>query len=106
MKIKALREKRAAKIEMLDNMVAALENNGEVRSLTEEEAAEFRALEKEVKDIDATINAIEVRRAMESDKPEEMVKEVEEKRNIADAEVRALNAFFRGEDLDAEVRKL
>lgn len=107
MKIKALREKRAAKIEKLDAMVAALETeNGEVRSLTDEETAEFRALEKEVKDIDATISAIEVRRAMESDKPEEKLKEVEEKRDLADAEVRALNAFFRGEDLDPEVRRL
>lgn len=107
MKIKALREKRNAKIAQLDAMVEALENEtGEVRSLTDEETAEFRAIEKEVKDIEATINAIEVRRAMESDKPEEKLKEVEEKRNMEEAEVRALNAFFRGEDLDPEVRRM
>ena len=76
MKIKQLREQREAKINKLDEMVAALEVNGEVRALNDEETAEFRALEKEVKDIDATIAAIEMRRALECDNKEEAVKEL------------------------------
>lgn len=106
MKIKQLREQREAKINKLDEMVAALEVNGEVRALNDEETAEFRALEKEVKDIDATIAAIEMRRALECDNKEEAVKELEEKRNMDDAEKRALESFFRGEMLEPEVRKM
>ncbi|MBO5476658.1 MAG: phage major capsid protein, partial [Clostridia bacterium] len=106
MKIKQLREKRDAKINQLDEMVNALEVNGEVRALTDVETADFKNLEKEIKDIDATIAAIEMRRALECDNKEEAVKELEEKRNMDSAEKRALESFFRGEMLEPEVRKM
>lgn len=107
MQIKKLREKRAKLINQMDEMVAALETaEGEVRALNEEEKANFAKLEKDVKDVDATIASIEMRRALNSDNKEEAVKEVEEKRNMADAERRALEAYFRGQDLDPEVRKM
>lgn len=105
MKIKVLREQRDAKIAKLDEMLAAVDGvdeNGEVRSLTEEQVEEFRSLEGEIRGINETIKAIEDRRALDTN----TVEELEEKRNKDDAEVRALNAFFRGEDLDAEVRKM
>lgn len=107
MKLKQLREKRELKLKRLDEMVESLENaEGEVRSLTEEETAEFRNLEKEIKDIDNTIKAIENRRAMQSDDKDAALKELEEKRNMEDVERRALEAYFRGQDLDPEVRKM
>ena len=107
MKLKQLREKRELKLKRLDEMVESLENaEGEVRSLTEEETAEFRNLEKEIKDIDNTIKAIENRRAMQSDDKDAALKELEEKRNKEDVERRALEAYFRGQDLDPEVRKM
>lgn len=105
MKIKVLREQRDAKIAKLDEMlegVGELNENGEVRSLTEQEIADFAKMEKEIRDINNSIKSIEDRRALESD----TVEELEEKRNIDDAEVRALNAFFRGEDLEPEVRRM
>lgn len=107
MQIKKLREKRSKLINQMDEMVAALETaEGEVRALNDDEKANFAQLEKDVKDVDATIASIEMRRALNSDNKEEAVKEVEEKRNIEAAEKRALEAYFRGQDLDAEVRKM
>lgn len=103
MKIKQLREQRAAKINKLDEMIAALEGeNGEVRALNDAETEEFRTLEKDIKDIDNTIATIEMRRAIESDK----VEELKEERSQDEAEKRALESFFRGEVLDPEVRKM
>lgn len=107
MQIKKLREKRAKLIEKMDSMVAALENeNGEVRSLSEDEKTEFAQLEKDVKDVDATIKTIEMRRALASDNKETAVKELEEKRSMEEMERRALDAYFRGQDLDPELRKM
>lgn len=105
MKIKALREKRNNLVAKLETMVSALENeNGEVRALGEEELKEFRALEKEVKDIDATISIIEETRAAKMGAEEEV--KLKEKRSKDEMEKRALEAFFRGEILEAEDRAM
>ena len=107
MQIKKLREKRSKLINQMDEMVAALETaEGEVRALTEDEKVSFAGLEKEVKNVDETIAKIEMRRALNAENKEEAVKELEEKRDVAEAEKRALEAYFRGHDLDPEVRRM
>lgn len=61
MKIKALKEKRNAK---LAEMTAITDKAAEeVRAVTPEEDEKFRALEKEIDDLDKTINMIENQRA-------------------------------------------
>lgn len=105
MKIKKLKEQKDVKLARLEEMVSGLEGeNGEVRALGEEELEEFRALEKEVKSIDATIKAIEETRA--ANMGPEAEKDLEEKRSKAEMEKRALEAFFRGHEIEPEVRKM
>ena len=61
MKIKALKEKRNAK---LAEMTAITDKAAEeVRAVTPEEDEKFRALEKEIDDLDKTIDMIENQRA-------------------------------------------
>lgn len=103
MNLKKLKEKRDMLLNNLTDMVTDLEN-GEVRALTEEERAAFDAKKIEIEDIDATIARVEEMRAREVGK--DAVAKLEEERNIEDAEKRALEAFFRGHDLEAEQRTI
>lgn len=102
MDLKQLKTKRADLLAKMDNMMEAVEV--ETRALTEEEIADFDALEKEIKGIDATISRIEKRR-LEAMPKEEAQKE-EEKLTQIELEERAMNAFFRGEDYTQEVRAM
>lgn len=111
MKIKQLREQRAQKLNRLDAIIESLEpkeEGAEVRALTAEEDAEIRALQADIENIDKTVAAIEMRRAIQSEKDgvEGAVEQLEEKRSKDEMEKRALESFFRGEVLDAEVRKM
>lgn len=103
MKIKALKEKRSKLLNDLEVMISSLETEDEVRSLTDEEKQAFDDKKKEIENIDATINMIEETRA-KAVGGEKAVEKVREERNKADIEIRALNKFFRGHDLDAEER--
>ena len=64
MNLKKLYELRATKVEEMKKLVDGA--NTETRALNEEEVNAFSALEKEVKDIDATIAAVEATRSLEN----------------------------------------
>ena len=95
-KYKKLLEKRAqamAEMELLTNTAET-----EERAMTEEEQARFEELEKEIRAIDATVEAGERARKLDITKTEEEVNE--ETRGAEDvevSEVRAFAEFIRGE---------
>lgn len=98
--LKGLKEKRNQLVGELEVMVTAV--GTETRSLTDEEITAFDAKKAEIEKIDATIARVEETRFNNMSKEEKVV-EVE-KRSKEDMEKRALDAFFRGEDLDGEMR--
>ncbi len=95
MSLKELLEKRAAK---QADMKAILDMaKKETRSLTEEENTKFSALEKEIRELDATINAIQTARELELEAPK--ADKEEEKRDTRTQEQRdydAFDAYIRG----------
>lgn len=98
--MKQLKNKREQLMSQLDEMVATIET--EVRSLNADEVAKFNEVKAEIENIDATIAMVEEKRAKEMGTEKELV----EKRNQDEIEERALNAFFRGEDLSVEERTM
>lgn len=104
MKLKALKEKRNNLLNDLEAMVSGLENEGEVRSLSVEEREAFDAKKVEIENIDATIERIEETRAKAIS--EEAVVELHEERSRTEIENRAVESFFRGNDLTVEERTM
>lgn len=104
MNLKALKERKEALLDELEVMVSGLESEGEIRALSVEEREAFDKKEAEIKDIDATIERIERRRAERMGA--EAVEKLEEERSKEVNERRALENFFRGMDLEAEERTL
>lgn len=102
MKLKALKDKRANLVNELEAMVANVEVNGEVRALSADERDAFNAKKAEIANIDATIAIVEETRAKEVGKVDELV----EQRKADDAEIRAVENFFRGQDLVGEQRAI
>ena len=98
--MKDLRNKREQLMAQLDEMVTTVET--EVRSLNAEEVAKFNEVKAEIENIDATIAMVEEKRAKEMGTEKELV----EKRSQNEMEHRALTAFFRGNDLNAEERAM
>lgn len=98
--MKDLRNKREQLMAQLDEMVATVET--EVRSLNADEVAKFNEVKAEIENIDATIAMVEEKRAKEMGTE----KELTEKRSKDEMERRALDAFFRGDDLTAEERAM
>ena len=97
MNLKELLEKRAAKqAEMKAILDMAKQEN---RSLNEEENTKFSALEKEIRDLDNTINAIQTSRELELNAP--VVEKEEEKkpeeRSLEQREYDAFDAYIRGQ---------
>lgn len=97
MNLKELLEKRAAKqAEMKAILDMAKQEN---RSLNEEENTKFSALEKEIRDLDNTINAIQTSRELELNAP--IVEKEEEKkpeeRSLEQREYDAFDAYIRGQ---------
>lgn len=97
MNLKELLEKRAAK---QAEMKAILDMaNQENRSLNEEENTKFSALEKEIRNLDNTINAIQTSRELELNAP--VVEKEEEKkpeeRSLEQREYDAFDAYIRGQ---------
>ena len=84
----------------LDEMVSTVET--EVRSLNADEVAKFNEVKAEIENIDATIAMVEEKRAKEMGTE----KELTEKRSKDEMERRALDAFFRGDDLTVEERAM
>ena len=100
--LKGLKEKRNQLVADLEMMITAV--GTETRSLSEEEVVAFDAKKAEIEKIDATIKRVEETRFNEMTKEEKVVET--EKRSKEDMEKRALDAFFRGEDLDTEMRTM
>lgn len=98
--MKQLKNKREQLMAQLDEMVATIET--EVRSLNADEVAKFNEVKAEIENIDATIAMVEEKRAKEMGTEKELV----EKRSQDEMEQRALNAFFRGDDLTMEERAM
>lgn len=95
MNLKELLEKRAAKQAAMKAILDMAKT--ETRSLTEEESKQFDELEKEIRELDATIRAIQTQRELELGAPE-VEKEVEERdtRTQEQREYDAFEAYLRG----------
>lgn len=104
MKLKMLKEKRNRLLTDLEVMVSSLEADGEVRALNEDELAKFKSMEQEIKNIDATIEAVEEARSKTLTETER--KEIKEAKDIDAEEMRSLDKFFRREILGAEERAM
>lgn len=98
--MKDLRNKREQLMAQLDEMVATVET--EVRSLNADEVAKFNEVKAEIENIDTTIAMVEERRAKEMGTEKQLV----EKRSQDEMEQRALDAFFRGDELTREERTM
>lgn len=100
--LKGLKDKRNQLVAELEMMVTAIE--GETRALTTEEIGAFDAKKAEIANIDATIERVTEQRMATMTKEE--VKVEKEVRSKEECEKRALDAFFRNEDMDAEMRTM
>lgn len=98
--MKNLKNKKAELIKELDELATALET--EVRTLTADEEVRAKEIKEELEKIDNTISIVEEKRAKEMGTE----KELSEKRSKDEMERRALDAFFRGDDLTAEQRAM
>lgn len=98
--MKQLKNKREQLMAQLDEMVSTVET--EVRSLNADEVAKFNEVKAEIENIDATIAMVEERRAKEMGTEKQLV----EKRSQDEMEQRALDAFFRGDELTREERTM
>lgn len=98
--MKQLKNKREQLMAQLEEMVSTVET--EVRSLNADEVAKFNEVKAEIENIDATIAMVEEKRAKEMGTE----KELTEKRSKDEMERRALDAFFRGDDLTVEERAM
>ena len=95
MNLKEMHEKRA---ELQSEMKAILDlAKSETRSFTEEESAKFDELEKEIRELDATIRAFQTARDLEVEAPE-VENKVEERdmRTQEQREYDAFDAYIRG----------
>ena len=98
--LSGLKLKRQELINELELMITSV--GTETRSLSEEEVAKFDGMKKEIENIDATIKRVEETRFNNMTKEEKKV--VVEKRSQEEIEARALEAYFRGHDMDEEMR--
>lgn len=90
MNLKKLLELREAK---QTEMKALLDGaNTEERALNAEEITRFTELETEIRELDATINAFQTQRQLETEKPQTE----EEQRTIEEREIEAFENFVRG----------
>ncbi len=108
MNFKELEEKRAQLQEEMESLLSTAKS--EERAMTEEESAKFDGLEKEIKNIDATLAAEKRAEELKITKEEEPMPEVraEETKVTEESEVRAFEAFVRNnlEELRANEQQL
>ena len=90
---KFLEEKRAAKQAEMQVMLEKIEK--EERAFSDEENAQFDALEKELKDIDRTIEIAERARKLDTKKPVEEKKQDDKKEDVEAIEERAFANYIR-----------
>lgn len=94
-RIKKLMEQRAELIEKMGEMTDNIEV--ENRAFTEEENADFDALESKVKAIDATVESLKRAQALACTEKDEINPERRTKEETEEAETRAFAAYIRGE---------
>ena len=108
MNFKELEEKRAQLQEEMESLLSTAKS--EERAMTEEESSKFDGLEKEIKNIDATLAAEKRAEELKITKEEEPMPEVraEETKVTEESEVRAFEAFVRNnlEELRAGEQQL
>lgn len=108
MNFKELEEKRAQLQEEMESLLSTAK--AEERAMTEEESSKFDGLEKEIKNIDATLAAEKRAEELKITKEEEPMPEVraEETKVTEESEVRAFEAFVRNnlEELRAGEQQL
>lgn len=108
MNFKELEEKRAQLQEEMESLLSTAKS--EERAMTEEETSKFDGLEKEIKNIDATLAAEKRAEELKITKEEEPMPEVraEETKVTEESEVRAFEAFVRNnlEELRAGEQQL
>lgn len=99
MNLKQLMELRQKKQDEMKQIIATA--NEEKRALNAEEQGKFEALETEIRDIDATINAIQTERSLETETPNAE----EEQRSVEEREIKAFEDFVRGLEVrDGEIQ--
>ncbi len=96
MNFKKLVEQRNAKLEEMKKLVEVAET--ETRSLNEEESNKFAELEKDVRSLDATINAIMAQRELES---RDYKDKTPEEKTAEEVETRAFECYIRGQETRA-----
>lgn len=96
MNLKKLMEARQAKQAEMRALIDTA--NTEERALNAEEQAQFEKLEGEIRDLDATINAIQTQRELDQNAPapEDDPAEPEE-RSVEERDIDAFDAFLRGQ---------
>lgn len=103
MNLKALIEKRNAIIEEMNEMFKTAET--EVRALTEDEQAKFKAKTEELKALDKTIEGAKDMRSMYAmDVPAEERKAVEKDEKVEDVEARAFETLIRENRATGEMK--
>ena len=92
MKLKELMELRTAKQQEMKDIIERA--NTEKRALNEEEQEKFNGIEQQIRDIDATIKAINIQRDL--DKNMQTEDDDPEERSVEERELDAFDAFLRG----------
>ena len=91
---KALTEKRASLVDEMNSLLVTADT--EQRAMTEEESARFDELEKQIKQVDATIESEKRARAMMSPDPEQVETEQRAQEDVETKERKAFEAYLRG----------
>ena len=91
MNLKLLLEKRATKQAEMKALIDGA--NAEERAMNTEEIESFEKLEAEIRELDATIKAIQTQRELEDETPQE---EEKEERSLEEREIEAFENFIRG----------
>ena len=93
MNLKLLLEKRDTKQAEMKALIDGA--NAEERTMNTEEIESFEKLEAEIRELDATIKAIQTQRELEDETPQEEEEEKEE-RTLEEREIEAFENFIRG----------
>ena len=91
---KALTEKRASLVDEMNSILVTADT--EKRAMTEEESARFDELEKQIQQVDATIEAEKRARAMMSPDPEQAEAEQRAEEDVETKERKAFETYLRG----------
>ena len=95
MKLKKLMEARASKQEAMKKLLETAST--EERAMNTEERQQFDALENEIRNLDATIAAMQTMRELEDDAPEDGANENPEERSLEQREHDSFDAFLRNQ---------